>query len=73
MRSTAAVTEQGANKLGRFDPNTREITEHQDTARKHTVRVDPRTGMIWSTGALSVFDPKTEKLRRCPCMPLERL
>jgi len=29
----------------------------------HTVRVDPRTGMVWSTGALSVFDPKTEKFQ----------
>ena len=31
------------------------------TGRKHTVTVDPKTGMVWSTGGLSVFDPKTEK------------
>jgi virginiamycin B lyase len=66
---TVWLTEQGANKLGRWDPATKEITEFQDTARKHTVRVDARTGMIWSTGALSVFDPKTEKFTHIPEVP----
>jgi virginiamycin B lyase len=33
------------------------------------VRVDPRTGLIWSTGALSVFDPKTEKFTHIPEVP----
>jgi virginiamycin B lyase len=55
------LTEQGSNKLGRFDPVTRTITEYQDNARKHTVRVDPKTGLVWSTGALTRFDPKTER------------
>jgi virginiamycin B lyase len=63
------LTEQGSNKLGRWDPTTREITEYQDDRRKHTVRVDPKTGMIWSTGALSVFDPKTEKFTHIAEVP----
>jgi virginiamycin B lyase len=63
------LTEQGSNKLGRWDPTTQEITEYQDDRRKHTVRVDPKTGMIWSTGALSVFDPKTEKFTHIPDVP----
>jgi virginiamycin B lyase len=63
------LTEQGSNKLGRWDPTTREITEYQDDRRKHTVRVDPKTGLIWSTGALSVFDPKTEKFTHIPEVP----
>jgi virginiamycin B lyase len=63
------LTEQGSNKLGRWDPNTKAITEYQDDRRKHTVRVDPNTGMIWSTGALSVFDPKTEKFTHIPEVP----
>ena len=36
---------------------------------KHTVRIDPKTGMVWSTGALSVFDPKTEKFTHIPEVP----
>jgi virginiamycin B lyase len=58
------VAEQGSNKLGRWDPITREITEYQDNVRKHTVRIDPRTGYVWSTGAMTRFDPKTEKYDR---------
>src|SRR6266446_3322708 len=63
------LTEQGSNKLGRWDPQTKEITEYQDTVGKHTVRIDPKTGMVWSTGALSVFDPKTEKFTHIPQVP----
>ncbi len=63
------LTEQGSNKLGRWDPRTKEITEYQDTVGKHTVRIDPKTGMVWSTGALSVFDPKTEKFTHIPEVP----
>jgi virginiamycin B lyase len=63
------LTEQGSDKLGRWDPVTKEITEYQDTVGKHTVRVDPKTGMVWSTGALSVFDPKTEKFTHIPEVP----
>jgi len=70
------LTEQGSNKLGRWDPKTEQITEYLDAdpksgaaMRKHTVRVDPKTGMIWSTGVLSVFDPKTEKFTHIPEVP----
>jgi streptogramin lyase len=45
------------------------ITEYQDTVGKHTVRIDPKTGVVWSTGALSVFDPKTEKFTHIPEVP----
>jgi virginiamycin B lyase len=55
------LTEQGSDKLGRWDPDTREITEYADTAGKHTARIDPKTGYVWSTGAMTRFDPKTEK------------
>jgi virginiamycin B lyase len=54
------LTEQGSNKIGRWDPETQKITEYQDDRRKHTIRVDPKTGHVWSTGALSRFDPSTE-------------
>ncbi len=63
------LTEQGSDKLGRWDPQTKQITEYQDTVGKHTVRIDPRTGMVWSTGALTVFDPKTEKFTHIPEVP----
>jgi virginiamycin B lyase len=63
------LTEQGSNKLGRWDPQTKQITEYQDTVGKHTVRIDPRTGMVWSPGALTVFDPKTEKFTHIPEVP----
>jgi virginiamycin B lyase len=65
-------TEQGANKLGHWDPTTKKITEYQEAWRpgkegyldggsKHTVRVLPN-GEVWSTGGpLSMFDPKTGK------------
>ena len=66
------LTEQGANKLGRWDPVTHEITEYQDPylpgkegvaagGTKHTVRLDP-SGNAWSSGyPLSKFDPKTKE------------
>jgi virginiamycin B lyase len=63
------LTEQGSDKLGRWDPQTKQVTEYQDTVGKHTVRIDQRTGMVWSTGALTVFDPKTEKFTHIPEVP----
>src|SRR5258708_6418394 len=63
------LTEQGSNNLGRWDPKTKEVTEYQDTVGRHTGRIDPKTGMVWSTGALSVFDPKTEKFTHIPEVP----
>ena len=65
-------TEQGAKKIGRWDPATKQITEYQDEWKpgkegfldggsKHTLRVLPN-GDVWSTGGpLSKFDPKTGK------------
>jgi virginiamycin B lyase len=63
------LTEQGSNKLGRWDPKTKTITEYPDTVRKHTIRIDPKTGLVWSTGALTRFDPKTEKYDHMPEVP----
>jgi len=55
------LAEQASNKLGRWDPETQQITEYQDTRSKHTVRVDSN-GNIWSTGSpLTKFDPITKK------------
>ncbi len=66
------LTEQGPNKLGRWDPKTQKITEYQDAylpgkdgeedaGSKHTVRFDPH-GNVWATGyPLSRFDPETGK------------
>jgi virginiamycin B lyase len=62
------LTEQGSDKLGKWDPVTQQITEYQDDWRKHTVKVAPN-GMVWSTGGLSVFDPKTEKYVHIPEVP----
>ena len=59
------LTEQGSNKLGKWDPNTQKMTEYQDDWGKHTIRVAP-DGMVWSTGGLSRFDPKTEKFTHIP-------
>ena len=63
------LTQQGSNKLGRWDPQTQKITEYQDDKRKHTIRIDPKTGHVWSTGALTRFDPKTEKYTHIPDVP----
>jgi virginiamycin B lyase len=66
--------EQASNKVGRWDPKTRLITEYQDSYKagmegledggsKHTIRVD-HSGRVWGTGVhnnLTVFDPKTNE------------
>ena len=62
------LTEQGSNKLGKWDPKTQKITEYQDTWGKHTIRVAP-DGMVWSTGGLTRFDPKTEQFTHIPEVP----
>ena len=66
------LTEQGPNKLGKWDPKTQKITEYQaaylpgkegieSAGSKHTVRFDPH-GNVWSTGyPLSRLDPETGK------------
>ena len=53
------LTEQGSQKLGRWDPVTQKITEYQDTIGKHTVRVSP-SGEIFFSGGKGSFDPKTQ-------------
>jgi virginiamycin B lyase len=53
------LTEQGSNKLGKWDPKTQKVTEYQDDWGKHTARVEAN-GQVWSTGGLTRFDPKTE-------------
>jgi virginiamycin B lyase len=69
------LAEQGSNRLGRWDPETRKITEYQDDnppgrpGSKHTVRIDSQ-GNVWSTGnPLTRFDPKTEKFTHFPEVP----
>jgi virginiamycin B lyase len=62
------LTEQGSDKLGRWDPKTQQITEYQDDWRKHTIRVAP-DGAVWSTGGLSRFDPETGKFTHIPEVP----
>jgi virginiamycin B lyase len=68
------ISEQAANKVGRWDPKTKLITEYQDTYKpgmegledggsKHTVRVDS-TGRVWGTAVfanLTVYDPKNNE------------
>jgi virginiamycin B lyase len=68
------LTEQGSNKLGRWDPVTQKITEYQDKylpgkegtedgGSRHTVRFDPN-GNAWSSGfPLSRFDPETKTFK----------
>ena len=69
------LTEQAANKLGRWDPATQKITEFQDPylpgkegiedgGSKHTLRPIQK-GRVWSSGGpLTMFDPETEKFTR---------
>jgi virginiamycin B lyase len=74
------LTEQGANKLGRWDPITKTITEYADTylpgkegvtrgGDKHTLRIDGK-GRVWATGRpLTLFDPKTGKFTKFSEVP----
>jgi len=65
---TVWLTEQGAGRLGKWDPQTQKITEYPDTWGKHTIRVTP-DGMVWSTGGLTRYDPKTETFTHIPEVP----
>src|SRR5712671_2169461 len=62
------LTEQGSNKLGKWDPKTQKITEYQDDWGKHTIRVDA-SGQVWSTGGLTRFDPKYGTFTHIPEVP----
>ena len=69
------IAEQASNKLGRWDPVTKQIVEYQDAytpglenkgdgGQKHTVRFDP-AGNVWESGVpLTKFDPETKKFTR---------
>ena len=73
------ISEQAANKVGRWDPQTKLITEYQDTYKKglegyedggskHTVRVDSK-GRVWGTAVfanLTVYDPKNNEFSHFP-------
>ena len=72
-------SEQAANKVARWDPQTKLITEYQDTYKdgmqgledggsKHTVRVDAK-GRVWGTAVfnnLTVYDPKNNEFSHFP-------
>src|SRR5579872_5458898 len=74
------LTEQGSNKLGRWDPASQKITEFQDAYRpgkentlaggsKHTLRV-AANGDVWATGGpMSRFDPKSGTFMPIPEVP----
>ncbi|MGO9038533.1 MAG: carboxypeptidase regulatory-like domain-containing protein [Steroidobacteraceae bacterium] len=68
------LTEQGANKLGEWNPRTQKISEFQDAytpgklgysaGSKHTLRFDP-DGNVWASGnPLTRFERKTKKFTR---------
>jgi len=71
------LAEQGSNKLGRWDPVTKQITEYQDVylpgyegtesgGSRHTVRVDSQ-GIVWSSGyPFTRFDPETRTFHDFP-------
>lgn len=73
------LTEQGANKIGRWDPQTQKITEFQDAytpgklgysaGSKHTLRFDP-DGNVWSSGdPLTRLDRRTHQFKRFEEVP----
>ena len=58
---TVWFTEQATNKIGKWDPQTKTITEYQAPAPggKHTIRFDSQ-GNIWTSGSpITRYDPKT--------------
>jgi virginiamycin B lyase len=57
---TVWITEQGTNRLAKWDPATQKITEFQDEIGKHTARVAPN-GQIFFSGGQGSFDPETQK------------
>ena len=73
-------TMQAQNKIGRWDPATKKITEYQDSyekgkegtlagGSKHTLRVMPN-GEVWATGGpMTKFDPKTGEFTKVNDIP----
>jgi virginiamycin B lyase len=74
------LSQQGGNRLGRWDPATKTIAEFKDSytpgkegvtsgGDKHTLRVDNQ-GRVWSTGRpLTMFDPKSGKYTKFAEVP----
>jgi len=77
---TVWFSEQATNKLGKWDPKTKEITEYQDKivpgeeglrrgGSKHTVRVGSDL-TVWASGTpFSSFDPTTKQFTEYPVAP----
>jgi virginiamycin B lyase len=74
---TVWLAEQGSDRLGKWDPTTKQITEYQDTnpyskdgrGSKHTVRIDAQ-GNVWSTGSpLTKYDRETGKFEHFADVP----
>jgi virginiamycin B lyase len=76
---TVWLTEQGSNKIGKWDPATQKIVEYQDSylpgklgygaGSKHTVRFDPN-GNAWASGnPLTRVDKETGKFTRFDEVP----
>jgi virginiamycin B lyase len=73
------IGEQASNKVGKWDPVTRKVTEYQDRYKpglegfedggsKHTVRID-HAGKVWGTAVgsiLTAFDPRTREFSHYP-------
>jgi virginiamycin B lyase len=66
---TVWFTEAALGRIGKLDPQTKQMTEYQNTpladgtrTGSHTIRVDD-LGRVWVSGgpAISMFDPKYEK------------
>jgi virginiamycin B lyase len=64
-------TEAALGRIGKLDPNTKQITEYQNQplangtrTGTHTIRMDDR-GLVWTSGgpAITMFDPKTERFQ----------
>ena len=61
------LAEQGSNKLGRWDPDTQQITEYQDHWKgdRSTRSESIRSGNVWITRlSADKFDPETKKFTR---------
>ena len=78
---TVWLEEQATNRVGKWDPQTQQITEYQDSfipgktagegggGGKHTARIDSQ-GNVWSSGSpLTKLDPRTGKFTRFTEIP----
>ena len=63
------LTEQGSDKLGKWDPETQKITEFQDDGASTPSRSRP-DGMVWSTGALTRLRSEDREVHHIPEVPI---